>query len=84
MFLSRCLSSFDLKSTRVDVPQSSLSDFLLIFGGMQARIIDFASEKVVKSLRKIEKDDVKNALKITKKKTEEKWESGSEVEGGLL
>jgi hypothetical protein len=28
---------------------------------MQARIIDFASDKLVKSLKKIEKDDVKNA-----------------------
>ena len=29
---------------------------------MQARIIDFASKKVVNSLRKIEKDDVKKAF----------------------
>jgi hypothetical protein len=28
---------------------------------MQAKIIDFASDKLVKSLRKIDKDDVKNA-----------------------
>lgn len=28
---------------------------------MQAKIIDFASDKIVKSLQKIEKNDVKNA-----------------------
>lgn len=29
---------------------------------MQAKIIDFASDKIVKSLQKIEKNDVKNAF----------------------
>lgn len=29
---------------------------------MQAKIIDFASDKLVKSLKKIEKNDVKNAF----------------------
>lgn len=34
-----------------------------VIGEMQAKIIDFASDKISKSLKKIEKDDVKNAYK---------------------
>lgn len=40
---------------------------------MQAKIIDFASDKFVKSLKKIEKEDVKNAYaKISSKLRKEK------------
>lgn len=64
--ISKCLSSFDL----ISIANRSNASFTV--PQMQAKIIDFASDRIAKSLSKINKEDVRSAYSTISSKLRKK------------